>query len=82
MNLNKCPRCGEFHLLETAVCKSCEVKDSKDFGVITEYLISNEISLNDIKDSEVFTNIAEKTGISYMNLERYINYQNDNELKF
>ena len=79
MEFNKCSRCGSFYVSEGAVCPKCSGKDGFEFSTFINYVEENgfENSLD---------TIANETGISVKNLNRFLEYnefeafkkQNDN----
>lgn len=68
MELNRCSRCGNFYVAEGNVCPKCSTKDGFEFSTFKSYVQENgfENSLN---------TIANDTGISVKNLNRFIQYQ-------
>ena len=67
MKINRCIRCGSFYTSEGDVCPNCTTKDNMELSVFKTYLENNldETSLN---------NVSMKTGISTLNLNRFLGY--------
>ena len=67
MKINRCIRCGGFYTCEGDVCPNCVTKDNMELSVFKTYLENNvdETSLN---------NVSMKTGISTLNLSRFLGY--------
>lgn len=67
MEFNKCSRCGSFYISEGAVCPKCSSKDGFEFSTFINYVEENgfENSLD---------TIANETGISVKNLNRFLEY--------
>ncbi len=80
MELNRCSRCGNFHITEGDICPKCCIKDGVEFSTFQSY-----VQENGFKNS--FNTIAHDTGISVQNLNRFITYpefqdeQKDNDLE-
>lgn len=68
MKINRCIRCGGFYTSEGDVCPNCITKDNMELSVFKTYLENNveETSLN---------NVSMKTGISTLNLNRFLGYE-------
>ncbi len=75
MEFKKCERCGCFFTSNDNVCYNCLTKDkfemSKFKNFVEENNISNITSLNDL---------SIQTGISSKNLNRFLGYDDFNEL--
>ena len=67
MEFNKCSRCGTFYLSEGNVCPKCSTKDGFEFSTFQNYIKEN--GLENSLDT-----IADDTGISIKNLNRFIEY--------
>lgn len=67
MELNKCSRCGAFHVNSGDVCPKCTGKDSLELSTFKSYIEENGVSSIDT--------IATKTGIAQKNVNRFIGYQ-------
>ena len=67
MEFNKCSRCGSFYISQGAVCPKCSGKDGFEFSTFINYVEENgfENSLD---------TIANETGISVKNLNRFLEY--------
>ena len=70
MEFKKCARCGCFFVTDGDVCINCMPKDRLDIFKLQSYL---ENSQNNTVDA-----ISIDTGISAKNVERYLNYLNNN----
>ena len=74
MKFNKCSRCGNFFISNNDVCPKCETKDSLEFQTFKTYIEENGVTDNlDILSTE--------TGISVKNLNRFIGYNNQNNIQ-
>ena len=71
MDFKKCSRCGNFYISSGNVCPKCSTKESFEFSTFKSYIEEN--GLGDSVDE-----ISGKTGISVKNLNRFIQYNNDN----
>lgn len=67
MELNKCSRCGAFHISGNDVCPKCAGKDSLELSTFKTYIEENGFSSIDT--------IATETGIAQKNVNRFIGYQ-------
>lgn len=67
MELNKCSRCGAFHVSEGDVCSKCVGKDSLELSTFKSYIEENGFSSIDT--------IATQTGIAQKNINRFMSYQ-------
>ena len=74
MEFNRCSRCGTFYVTDGNVCPRCSMKDGVEFSTFKDYVKENglENSLNTISD---------ETGISVMNLNRFIKYDEFQDYK-
>ena len=70
MEFKKCSRCGNFYVSEGFVCPKCSPKDNFEFSTFKSYIAEN--GLGDSVDA-----ISSKTGISVKNLNRFIEYNNN-----
>ena len=68
MELNRCSRCGNFYVAEGNVCPKCTAKDGFEFSTFKSYVQENGL------DNSLNT-IANDTGISVKNLNRFLGYQ-------
>ncbi len=67
MEFNKCSRCGNFYISNDDVCPKCKSKDMLEFETFKSYIEENGVTNNlDI--------LANETGISVKNINRYLNY--------
>lgn len=74
MEFNKCSRCGNFFISSNDVCPKCQTKDSLEFQTFKTYIEENGVTDNlDILSTE--------TGISVKNLNRFIGYNNQNNIQ-
>ena len=71
MDFKKCSRCGNFYISSGNVCPKCSTKESFEFSTFKSYIEEN--GLGDSVDE-----ISGKTGISVKNLNRFIEYNNEN----
>ena len=67
MEFNRCSRCGSFYVSEGNVCPKCSTKDGFEFSTFQNYIKEN--GLENSLDT-----IADYTGISIKNLNRFIEY--------
>ena len=67
MEFNRCSRCGSFYVSEGNVCLKCSTKDGFEFSTFQNYIKEN--GLENSLDT-----IADDTGISIKNLNRFIEY--------
>lgn len=67
MELNKCCRCGAFHLSKGDVCASCVAKDNLELSTFKAYVEQNGYSSS-------LDNLAVATGIAPKNVNRYLGY--------
>jgi len=74
MELKRCVRCGKFYDTEVEVCQDCIIKDMADMGKLKSFLVDGYTS--GISKTE----IAESTGISARNLDRYLGYEEFNNI--
>ena len=73
MNFNKCERCGCFFVTNSNVCPKCKPKDNFEMKVLKDYL-SDTVELNSVDT------ICSDTGISKKNLDRFLKYDEFNNL--
>lgn len=71
MEFKKCSRCGSFYLSNGLVCPKCQPKDDFEFSNFKSYI--EEYGLTGSVDE-----IADKTGISVKNINRFIEYGSGN----
>lgn len=71
MEFNKCSRCGNFYLSNDDICPKCRPKDTLEYKTFKSYIEENGITAN----LDVLSN---ETGISPKNINRFLNYDNDN----
>lgn len=74
MDLNRCSRCGSFYFANGNVCPNCSTKDGFEFLTFKSYIQEN--GLEDSLDT-----ISGQTGISTKNLNRFLGYQEFQDLK-
>lgn len=74
MEFNRCSRCGSFYVSTGNVCPKCSQKDGFEFSTFKTYIEENgfENSLD---------TIANQTGISVQNLNRFVGYPEFQEYK-
>ncbi|MBO4293423.1 MAG: hypothetical protein J5881_03440 [Clostridia bacterium] len=71
MDFKKCSRCGNFYLSNTNVCPKCSTKENFEFSTFKSYIEENGLG-------ESIDEISGKTGISVKNLNRFIEYNSQN----
>ena len=64
----KCVRCGAMYISDTEVCGKCQQKDGADLYKLKGFLERELGSINSENE------LAEATGISQKNLERFLEY--------
>ena len=69
MEFRKCSRCGSFYITDGYVCPKCSAKDNLEFSTFKNYIKENGMQDN----LEI---ISGETGISVKNLNRFLDYQN------
>ena len=69
MEFNKCTRCGSFYLSNGNVCPKCSSKDKLEFSTFQNYIQENGLDEN-------IDTIANETGISIKNINRFLTYEN------
>ena len=74
MDLNRCSRCGSFYFSNGNVCPNCSQKDGFEFSTFKSYVQEN--GLENSLDA-----ISGETGISVKNLNRFLGYQEFQDLK-
>ena len=75
MEINRCSRCGSFYMTGGDICPNCMAKEHLELSTFKDYLESNstETSIN---------TIANETGISPKNLNRFISFDEFKDYKF
>ena len=68
MELNRCSRCGNFYVSEGNVCPKCSRKDGFEFSTFKQYVMENGFE-------QSLDTISGETGISVKNLNRYLGYE-------
>ncbi len=74
MELKKCARCGKFFASDVEVCNVCEKKDLADLGKLKDFFAESYIS------GLSKATICSSTGISTRNLNRYLEYEEFNDI--
>jgi len=74
MELKRCMRCGKFYDSEVDVCHDCVAKDTADISKLKAFMV--EGYNNDVTKLE----IVNVTGISVKNLDRYLGYEEFNNI--
>ena len=69
MDFKKCSRCGSFYLSNGLVCPKCQPKDDFEFSSFKSYIEENGLGGS-------VDEIADRTGISVKNINRFIEYNN------
>lgn len=72
MEFKKCSRCGNFYVSDGIVCPKCTPKDDFEFSTFKSYIAEN--GSNQSVDA-----ISSATGISVKNLNRFLEYNNENK---
>lgn len=72
MEFKKCSRCGNFYVSDGIVCPKCTPKDDFEFSTFKSYIAEN--GSNQSVDA-----ISGATGISVKNLNRFLEYNNENK---
>lgn len=72
MEFKKCSRCGNFYVSDGIVCPKCTPKDNFEFSTFKSYIAEN--GSNQSVDA-----ISGATGISVKNLNRFLEYNNENK---
>ena len=68
MEFKRCSRCGSFYISEGAVCPKCSGKDGFELSTFINYVEENGFE-NSLET------IANETGISVKNLNRFLGYE-------
>ena len=69
MEFKKCSRCGNFYLSNGLVCPKCQPKEDFEFSSFKSYVEENGLTGS-------VDEIADRTGISAKNINRFIEYSN------
>ena len=75
MEFKKCERCGCFYASNDNVCYNCLTKDRYEMSKFKNFI--NENNLNEINS---LNDISYKTGISGKNLNRFLSYEDFNDI--
>ncbi len=67
MELNKCSRCGAFHVNSGDVCPRCANKDNLELSTFKSYIEQNGFSTVDT--------VSTATGIAQKNVYRFLGYE-------
>ena len=70
MEFKKCSRCGNFYVSNGLVCPKCEPKENFELSTFKSYVAENGLN------GSVYA-ISGATGISVKNLNRFIEYNNN-----
>ena len=68
MEFNRCSRCGSFYVSNGNVCPRCSKKDGVEFSTFKEYVAENGFG-------QSLDTISGETGITVKNLNRYLGYE-------
>ena len=68
MEFNRCSRCGSFYVSNGNVCPRCSKKDGVEFSTFKQYVTENGFE-------QSLDTISGETGISVKNLNRYLGYE-------
>lgn len=75
MEFKKCERCGCFFTSNDNVCYNCLTKDRYEMSKFKDFI--NENNLNEINSLNY---ISTQTGISQKNLNRFLGYEDFNNI--
>ena len=75
MEFKKCERCGCFFTSNNNVCYNCLTKDRYEMSKFKDFI--NENNLNEINSLNY---ISTQTGISQKNLNRFLGYEDFNNI--
>lgn len=75
MEFKKCERCGCFFTSNDNVCYNCLTKDRFEMSKFKNFI--NENNLSEINS---LTDICNQTGISSKNLNRFLGYEDFNNI--
>ena len=67
MEIKKCARCGNFFTSENEVCTNCEKKDLLEVNKLKGFLLEG------VQTGITRNDVAQSTGITMKNLNRYLN---------
>lgn len=68
MEFNRCSRCGSFYVSNGNVCPRCSKKDGVEFSTFKQYVTENGFE-------QSLDTISGETGIAVKNLNRYLGYE-------
>lgn len=68
MEFNRCSRCGSFYVSNGNVCPRCSKKDGAEFSTFKQYVTENGFE-------QSLDTISGETGITVKNLNRYLGYE-------
>ena len=68
MDFNRCSRCGSFYVSNGNVCPKCSTKDGVEFSTFKQYVTENGFE-------QSLDTISGETGIAVKNLNRYLGYE-------
>ena len=68
MEFNRCSRCGSFYVSNGNVCPRCSKKDGVEFSTFKQYVTENGFE-------QSLDTISGETGITVKNLNRYLGYE-------
>lgn len=75
MDFKKCERCGCFFASNDNVCFNCSTKDRFEMSKFKTFIEENDIhQINSLND------ISYQTGISQKNLNRFLGYEDFNNI--
>ena len=75
MDFKKCERCGCFFASNDNVCFNCLTKDRFEMSKFKTFIEENDIhQINSLND------ISYQTGISQKNLNRFLGYEDFNDI--
>ena len=68
MEVKRCSRCGVFYTNQGPVCSKCTNKDTIELNQFKTFVEKNGVETNSLSQ------IAQETGISERNLNRFLDY--------
>ena len=69
MEVKRCSRCGAFYTNSGYVCSKCNGKDNFELNQFKDFVEENGVEINSLSQ------IANETGISEKNLNRFLDYE-------
>lgn len=75
MEFRKCERCGCFFISNDNVCFNCLTKDRFEMSKFKSFVEENNVS-----NINSLTDLSAQTGISSKNLNRFLGYEDFNDI--